>query len=191
MDKRKRTFTDPKTGEEIESTALARWGAGLAFGPVAGIVVGLYFGLGVALIAGPGAGLIVGLVVGPVVGLYLGLIDGLSFGLDGAPFFGPLDSFTHRVHNGLAWQQHRHRQRVLERKRGQAERLRQRKRLEAEWAGVPRGAISRARPPDRPEPTAASLSLAASPEAAAPRLTAGVDTVTAAEKEVIAAREPL
>jgi hypothetical protein len=51
--------------------------------------------------------------------------------------------------------------------------------------------MSRARPPDRPEPTAASLSLAEPPEAAAPRLTAGVDTVTAAEKEVIAAREPL
>ena len=36
----KRVFTDPKTGEEIESTALARWVAGLCYGLVVGLVLG-------------------------------------------------------------------------------------------------------------------------------------------------------
>jgi hypothetical protein len=46
-----------------------------------------------------------------------------------------------------ARRQHFRRQRILRRKQ-----------LEKEWAGVPDGAISRAQPPSKPEPTQGSLS---------------------------------
>jgi hypothetical protein len=93
------------------------------------------------------------------------------------------------VHRGIARRQHQRRQHFRQRQRAQAERLLQRKRLEAEWAGVPAGALSRAGPPGDPRPTAASLSRAEPSREAAPRLTAGVEAVT--EEEEIAVVEKL
>jgi hypothetical protein len=70
-----------------------------------------------------------------------------------------------QVHNAVARRQHQRRQRLI-----------QRQLLEDEWAGVPNGAISRARPPGDPEPTHASLSRAEAPEEEAPpRLAVSVD----------------
>jgi hypothetical protein len=201
MSERKQTFTDPKTGEEIESTVLARWGAGLIVGLVPGLLIGLSNGL-----AGLIVGLTVGLIFGPIAGrllkrvdeVYFGLIVGSSLGLIGylisglhwgwlgalvmglfgglccGAIGGLLGAFSKWAHDNIARQQHLRRQRLLKRKL-----------LEEEWAGVPDSAISRAHPSGEPGPTSASLSRAEAPEEEPPRLAAGVDAVTGAEEQAI------
>jgi hypothetical protein len=217
MNKQKQTFTDPQTGEEIESTALARWGAGLAFGVVFGLFFGLLFGLftrGIGIWLGLPFGLLgalvyglirrwrrplrFGIVFGAAWGVFAGLLAWGLFALHGgitAETNNPLDRLigglvvglisglftafsmgcwgglgarlaypiTQRVHHGIARQQHLRRQRLLRRQ---------------EFPHVPDGALSRALPPGKPEPTAASLSLAEPPEEAVPRLAAGVEEAT-------------
>ena len=46
MGEDKQTFTDPKTGEEVESTRLARGIVWLVIGVGAGVVSGIFFGMG-------------------------------------------------------------------------------------------------------------------------------------------------
>jgi hypothetical protein len=179
MGKRKRTFTDPQTGEEIESTALAQWGPGLAYGLLIGLPCGLLLGL-FGLFIGWGTGIGVGLLIGLLGGLAYLLVFGLLVGWFFKWGLGPdeirIDPLARRVHDSISRRQHLRRQRILRRQ---------------EFPHVPDGALSRALPPAEPEPTAASLSLAAPPGEAVPRLTAGVDEANTVEERVMAAREPL
>jgi hypothetical protein len=175
MSKPKQTFTDPQTGEEIESTWLARWGGGLfsvlcASGLGIGLPLGLLFGLAAGWATGLLNGLlalVAGLVIGLVTGLPLGLLFGLYFlvaDLDTVRY----NPFCQRVHDGLARRQHLRRQRILRRQ---------------EFPHVPDGALSRAGPPGQPEPTAVSLSRAPAPEEDPPlRLTAGVNEASEEEE---------
>jgi hypothetical protein len=174
MSKRKPTFQDPKTGEEIESTALARWGAGLAIGLAIGLVVGLVFGLSGWPVFELFGALVFGLVLGLALGLVLGLVSGLAVGPTARPD-GRLDNvrndlLSQRVHDGIARWQHLRRQRLLR---------------QQEFPHVPDGALSRADPPGEPEPTQASLSLAKPPEEDAPRLTASVEAEMEAEEQMV------
>lgn len=68
------------------------------------------------------------------------------------------------IHDGVARWQHGRRQRQL-----------QRKLAEAEWAGVPKTALSLADPSTPPQPTATSLSQAENPKEEKERLVVGVD----------------
>jgi predicted lipid-binding transport protein (Tim44 family) len=171
MSEPKRTFTDPKTGEEIASTTLARWIAGLCVAPcivlggVLGAVVGGLLGvlLGDGLVKMGGLGLLLGFLLGA------GLVVKLSGWL--------IPLFAGRVHDGIARQQYLRRQRILRRQ---------------EFPHVPDGALSRAQPPGEPTPTAASLSRAEAPAEETPlRLAASVDAATEEEEKVLTARETL
>jgi hypothetical protein len=93
-------------------------------------------------------GLILGIVVvlGKRFEVLFGLMVVLAVGLMFAGFFVALGK---GAQDRRAWRQlFRH------------QRRRQRQWLEEEWANVPDGAISRAPPPEEPEPTQASLSRA-------------------------------
>jgi hypothetical protein len=174
MSKRRQTFTDPRTGEEIESTTLAQWGAWLTIG-LGGLFIGLVFGLILGLVGKLGAALH-WLIAGLGLGLVCGVAFVLLFWVVTLPYEVRNEPLARWVHDGIARRQHRCRQRVLQ---GQ------------EFAHVPDRALSRARPPGEPEPAAASLSLAEPPEEAAPRLAAGVEAETAAEEKVLAVQETL
>jgi hypothetical protein len=164
MNKQKQTFTDPQTGEEIESTALARWGAGLVVGLVLGLVFGLIFRLVAGLLIGPVFGLVGGSILW-VFGILLASVLALFAWRDTFR----RDSLMGSVHDGIARQQHLRRQRILRRQ---------------EFSHVPDGALSRARPSGEPEPTSVSLSRAEAPEEEPPRLAAGVDAVAEEEQTV-------
>jgi hypothetical protein len=170
MSKSKKTFTDPATGEAIESTALARWLAGLVrwmAGLVAWLVIWLVYGLinvlGGEAFSGPDIGLVPWLAVGLIVWLIVWLAVGVGAELDKVRS----NPYAKWVHDGIARRQHLRRQRVLR---------------QQEFPHVPDGALSLARPPGEPEPTAASLSLAEPPEEAAPRLAAGVEATETEEQ---------
>jgi hypothetical protein len=92
------TFTDPKTGEEIESTTLARWGAGLVYGLLNGLLLGLIMGR---------QGLLPGLFAG-LFGVFLGGVVAWGYAVRHNPL-------TRRVHDRIARQQHFRRQRILRR----------------------------------------------------------------------------
>jgi hypothetical protein len=158
MSNQKTTFTDPQTGEEIESTWLARWVAGGVDTLEVGLEVGLIIGLFLGWQLGPLGGLVAGLVSGLGGGLVAGLVAGLGYDLEEAQSH----PFAPTVHDRIARRQHFRRQRLL--------RLRQ---LEAEWAGVPNRALSQALPSGPPRPTDVSVSSAEPPPGAKPRL-AGV-----------------
>jgi hypothetical protein len=193
MSKEKETFTDPQTGEEMESTGVARLVGRLTTGLGVGVGCGLFFGvlygltiwglqwdlihwqfaLSTVLLLVLFAGLGFGLFGMLLVGLAFGVVSGLSPGL-----LGNLNDLRSTAlfrwgHDSIARQQHFRHQRRL-----------QRKLFEEEWAGVPAGAISRACPPGEPKPTPASLSLAELPAEDVPRLAAGAETATEAEKQV-------
>jgi hypothetical protein len=155
MSKPRETFIDPLTGEEVESTPLARWGA-LQVRVLLGVLVGV-------LVLVPAVFVMLAMALLGFVPFFEWLSDWDFWGT-----FEWVDSVSVRVHNWIARQQYWCRQRLRRRERWQAERLLQQRLLEAEWAGVPDGAISRARPPDEPEPTDTSLSRAAGPEADPP-----------------------
>ena len=97
MSEDKLIFTDPKTGEEMESTWLARFGVVLVWALLGGLAFGLLGGLL--------GRLMMDLVVGLVFGLVVGLIVELK---------GPRD---HRIsqwaHDEIARRQHRRRQHIL------------------------------------------------------------------------------
>lgn len=143
MSKPKQTFTDPKTGEEIESTALARWGGSLFVGLTMGLTSGLLNWFEKGLIGGFIFGLISGLV-------YLAI--GETWGRD--------HPFTRWIHDGIARQQHFHRQRILRRQ---------------EFPHVPNKALSRVKSLGQPEPDQASLSVAEEAEDDRPRLAEAVE----------------
>jgi len=142
MNKPKTTFIDPVSGEEMESTTLARWGALL----VSGLIL-----LPVLLV------ILVAFVV-------MALLSFVPLEWDVKRLFGLADRASSRVHRWILQQQNRRQQRLHQRKLWNTERLRQRKFLEAEWAGVPDRAISRSQSPGQPEPTPESLSRARTPE---------------------------
>ena len=152
MSRDRQTFTDPKTGQEVKSTRLARWGAGPVCGLIIGLVQGLAYGLGHGLVGGLGHGLAIGLIHGLFGGLACAVLGAVAIGLYHA-WVGPnMEAFRRTslirwAHDHIARTQHR--QRLL---RSQ------------EHVKVPDGAISRAQPPGEPEPTDAALSLADEPE---------------------------
>ena len=134
----KQTFIDPKTGQEIESTWLARKFCVLAYG--------LFFGV------------VGGLASGVHFGFFVGLVCGLVFVLFGVLFYALIvpemietrnDRFIRWAHDLISRVQHRRRQRVL---RSQ------------ERHDIPNTAISRAQPPGKPVPTDTALSLADEPD---------------------------
>ena len=173
MSQEKQTFVDPRTGEEMESTGLARVGVGLIGGLIGGVIGGVIGGcLGAALGQDRLALLLWGLAGGLFLGFVTGLLAGLKFGLGSwgraleEVRWDPLDR---RVHDGIARRQHARRER---------------RHPPEDDAHVPAGAISRARPPGNPEPTSAALSRAAPSEGDKARLAAEVEEET--KDEVIA-----
>jgi len=152
MSKQKQTFTDPKTGEEIESTWLARLIGRLGFG--------LFFALGSMLVIRPGCvpsgvtkiGWDDVLIFGLMVGLFFILISGLDHVRN--------NLLSQRIHDGVALRQHFRRQRILRRQ---------------EYPHVPDEALSRAEQPREPEPTDASLSQTEVEEEKKSRLTEAVE----------------
>lgn len=170
MGRKKQTFLDPQTGEEIESTTLARWGAALAFR--------LYVGLGVGMCCGLGVGLLFGLLCGPLLGLFAGLVAGLHFGLVAGLVIGPgeaqIDPFPNQVHNWIARWQHLFRQRPHQ---------------PPLFPHVPDRALSRAQARTEPEPTAASLSRDKEQAEGPPRLAEAVDVATASEGNPLGAED--
>ena len=140
MSEDKQMFTDPDTGQEIESTRLARGAVwvflGLLSGLVSGLLCGLWGGLGLVLVKGLGFGVLFGLVIGLRFS-FLKMERARS------------DNLRQRFHDTIARAQHRRRQRIL---RSQ------------EHQDVPDGALSRAQPPGDPQATDAALSIADDPD---------------------------
>ena len=93
MSKDRQTFTDPKTGEEIESTWLARGGSGLIFGLVGGLICVLVHGVACCWRLEP-------LLVPFLSCLTSGTLCGLAL-------YPP--PFTLQVHDRIARAQHRRR----------------------------------------------------------------------------------
>ena len=178
MNREKETFVDPKTGEEMESTWLARVGVGLVGGLTGGMVGGLIGGgFGAALAEGRFAMLCLGLAGGLLLGLLTGLVYGLRFGL--GPWGRRLEemrenTLDRRVHDVIARRQHFFRRR-------------RRRFLRGDYPHVPDGALSRARRPGTPKPTRAALSRAEPSEEEKNRLTTGVEENT--EDEVTIRRK--
>jgi hypothetical protein len=150
MSKRRPTFTDPKTGERIKSTALARWVARLVSVPFCG-----WLGWSIGNDMGSRE-----------LAWCCMLLFALAVGWQ-------TNSLTQPIHDRIARIQHFRRQRISRRKQ-----------WEEEWAGVPDGAISRARATDAPDPTQVSLSRSEPlGEDVLPRLEAGVDAAEQAEEQ--------
>lgn len=153
MSKDKQTFTDPKTGEKMESTWLARGVAGLLFGSLFGLVGELLM-TGFSEWAGfegrQVAGLRGMLELGVSYGLIFGLVTGLVAAFNG-DFIRVLLAHKGKGRNSGFWPIHdaiarrQHRRRILRSK---------------EHQDVPDTALSRAQPPGAPVPTDAALSLA-------------------------------
>ena len=97
MSETKQTFTDPRTGEEIESTWLARLAGVGSIGMFGGVLSGLVVGLIVWLSGGLSLWLSIG------VGLALGVGVGVGIG----------SRLSKNIHDSMARYQHRRRQRIL------------------------------------------------------------------------------
>lgn len=159
MSKKKQTFVDPKTGEEIESTIIARVGSIVI---LVSVVALLYFTtLSVIRFQ---LWLIWAVILTILVDSVL--IIALGFGWR-------RDDSCKLIHDWLARKQYSRRQRILKRKL-----------LKEEWAGVPSRALSRAQPPGQPEPTDVSLSQAEKSSDEKPRLNVGVEETTGLEVPV-------
>jgi hypothetical protein len=124
--------------------------------PWVGLEGGLLCGLGGGVVGGRGTGLEVGLLYGLAFGLVALLVGRLGLA---APHV-PLKSGEKSLHHAIARLQHRRQEQ---------------KRLQAQWAHVPAGALSRAAPPRDPQPTSTALSRADAPAEAHTRLRAAVD----------------
>ena len=74
----RQTFTDPETGEEVESTRLARGIVRLVVVAFGGIFCGLVMGLFAWLVDGLFTGLLVGLGYGLMTGVFFGLVGRLN-----------------------------------------------------------------------------------------------------------------
>jgi hypothetical protein len=205
MSEEKPTFTDPQTGEEIESTPLARWGTGLAVGLIAGLFLGLLATLD-RLRYGWAWGVSGGLFLWLLSGLLLkraarekewgrrwGIMSGLGllFGL----FLGWSKVYRHGWVVGLAAGllsalfygllgplTRRTHDDIVRWQHLRRQRILKRKMLEEEWAGVPDRALSRAVSPKEPKPTEASLSQAERPAEAKGRLASAVEEGTAEQE---------
>jgi hypothetical protein len=92
----KYTFTDPESGDEIESTRLAQIGAGVL---VYGLVHGAPAALAVALLCSTREGALESLFAGAVVGIGYAVLGWRVFGLT--------SPFARRVHDAIARRQHR------------------------------------------------------------------------------------
>ena len=140
MSENKQTFVDPKTGQKMESTWLARWGSQIGGVLISGVLIVLLSGLFGAL----ECGLFPGLLMGPLFGLIFVLIAGLFCTLR-VPEMEVTrnDPFTRWAHDTIARRQYR--QRIL---------------LSQDDQAVPDTALSRAQPPGEPTPTDAALSIA-------------------------------
>ena len=159
MGEDKQTFTDPETGQEIESTWLARYVGGLLFGIIRGMFFGVLLGM-VIFMAGAyslrrdlGGDVTIfrillmikrsfGLSAG--VGLLAGIVGGV---LGGISYARGTSRAGDKLHDNIARTQHR--RRILHSQDDQ---------------DVPDTAISRAQPPGNPQPTDAALSIADDPE---------------------------
>ena len=137
MSNKKQTFVDPKTGEEMESTWLARGSVFLGCGLVYGLVMAVLVSLGVRVLWADlvGAGLFVGWMVLMGLGIQMERVRQTPF--------------LQRIHDPIARAQHRRRQHILRNQEHQV---------------VPNTALSRAQPPGEPTPTDAALSIADDPD---------------------------
>ena len=157
MGEDKQTFTDPKSGEVIESTWLARWGPQVSGGFISGLVCGLLFallfGLGgeVVRYADEGGQLWLG-IGGLLFGLACAVIGAVGCGLFYSLVLPSMevvqnDRITRWAHDSIARTQHR--RRILRSQEDQ---------------DVPDTALSHAQPPGEPQPTDAALSIADDPD---------------------------
>ena len=157
----KQTFVDPESGEEIESTWLARLVVGSVWGLIIGVLFGVVIGLAVGVLWEAFSGVFWGVFWGVALGLATGLfVAGLAAGM-----FGELrkvrgDLLSRWTHDGIARTQHVRRRRILRSQDDQ---------------DVPDTALSRAQPPGEPTPTDAALSIADEPDEP-DRLTVSEDT---------------
>ena len=142
MSNKQQKLVDPQTGEAIESTDLADVGGGL----------GCCLGLFLPLILSP--------LLYPLLSdfsLILGLLGFLALGI-------PLALKLSQIfHDFTARKQLDRRQQQLLKEQRKTQEILHRWEKNAEWKGVPDGAISRASRPDVSEPTNASLSRARKP----------------------------
>lgn len=139
---------DLQSAETIQSTDLAQRIAEVAFGLhvvlCCGLLGGLLLGLllFLPLLGGWGIGVLLLLLGRGLVGWLRG-----EWGVElGDASSDPLAQW---VHDCVARHQHHRRQRQL---------------AEAEWAGVPKGALSRAQPLQEPQPTERSISQMGTPQ---------------------------
>ena len=154
MSEGKRTFTDPETGEEIESTWLARWGGTLIFSLTLGVGVGVGGWLqGLYKVSFP-RNFFMGLIYGLFIGAMVAILAKRE----------KMDRLGQRIHDSIARRQHFRQQRLFTRKL-----------LEEEWAGVPNKALSQAQTTGPPQPTDVSLSPADLQEEEKPRLAVAVE----------------
>lgn len=193
MSRERRTFTDPKTGEEIEKTDLAQTISRLVFGLLGGLIGGLTFGTFGRLLGGTpaalGFGMFGALIVGAAAGVsiddrddfvsslspadlrrrFMGVLGaGLVGGLTFSAFTGPLGGILFGLFVGLLGGLMVGFPETIRRSVSRQQYFRHRRRLkrrllEEEWAGVPERALSRVRPAGVPQPTEASLTLAEKP----------------------------
>ena len=128
MSEDKQTFTDPETGQEIESTWLARWGSVLFSGTVVLVFSLLVYVLYRLPTSGLYTGLLLALLAVPHI---VQRVRQLVFHMETARH----NRITRWAHDGIARHQHRRRQRILRSRNDQ---------------DVPDTAISRAQPPGTP-----------------------------------------
>jgi len=148
MSEDRQTFTDPKTGQEIESTWLARYVGGLLFGIIRGMFFGGLLGIIVIFLVVHAEGSLGDFVWGMIrlwiIGLLAGIIGGV---LGGLSYSRGTSKAGDKLHDKIARAPHR--RRILRSR---------------EHQDVPDTAISRAQPPGEPEPNDAALSIADEPE---------------------------
>jgi len=148
MSKDKQTFTDPKSGEEVESTRLARWVIALGAGLIMGLITWLLFTLFHCLVIGEDY---YGFYVLLPLTMFSGAVGNGLYHLWVPPKIRDAQGnrFSRWIHDGIARTQHRRRQRILRSK---------------EQHDVPDTAISRAQPPGEPQATDTALSMADDPD---------------------------
>ena len=148
---KKQTFTDPRSGKEVESTKLARWGSAMV--GCLGLSVLVVFGMQLKHLLSWGVVSTLSLMF--IILLVIMLGAALVYALRIPKLEDARSDHTHGTlfsrwaHDGIARWQHSRRQRILRTQ---------------DPTHVPDTAISRAQPPGKPQPTDAALSIADDPE---------------------------
>jgi len=161
MSEKKQTFIDQKTGEEIESTRLAKVFGKLCLFLSWAMVLGLVFGLALGTLKGFGTPLFEGIAGSILIAVISSLVvtNSLASYYDVSGY-----QIVQLTHDGIARAQHFRRQQFLKRKL-----------LEEEWAGVPAKALTLVDRSTSPQVTDTSVSRSEPPEEEKERLTEAVE----------------